>query len=852
MNLRGTTIGTAVLLLLGTISIAHAQSVNRGPYLQSGAPSSITVKWRTDVATDAVVRYGTNVSNLNLSAQSGSTDTNHEVVLNTLQDDTRYFYSIGNSAGALAGGDSSYTFVTSPLAGTSKPTRIWVIGDSGTADANAAAVRDAYASFTGARGTELWLMLGDNAYPDGTDSQYQSAVFNMYPEMLRQTVLWPTLGNHDGHTADSATQSGPYYDIFSLPKNGEAGGLASGTEAYYSFDYGNIHFISLESYETDRSPGGAMFTWLQNDVAATNKEWVIAIWHHPPYTKGSHDSDTEGRLIDMRTNALPILEFGGVDLVMTGHSHSYERSFLIDGHYGSSSTFDSSMQINAGSGREDDTGAYSKLAGAGTPHQGAVYAVAGSSGKTSGGPLNHPAMFVSVNSLGSIVVDVDASRMDVTFINQAGSVVDYFTMLKGPDTSPPALLSADALNDTSVSAVFSETLDTASAELTGNYSIDQGVNITAASLSVDNRTVILTTSQLQENVNYTLSVSNVEDVAGNVIAPNSQASFVLLPTPSVHVEDIAMQLGNNGPNWLRATAVVLVQDANGQAVSNATVSATWSGLTTESASGLTAGDGTVDFRSSKSNSSIVGEFIFTVSNVTASGFDYDAGANVESSDCIDTSGAGCGGSGGPPAPTGLSATADSSTITLDWTASSDPNVVTYGVYRSTSSGGAYSQLATVASPGYVDTQVTPDVPYYYVVTAIDNGEAESPFSNEASATVVSGGSVVLSVSDVSVSLQRTGRNWRGRATVSVVDDSGAAVADASVTADWVVELASGGDVALGTTVGQTSGDGTVLLTSAKYRANSGDIFRATVTDVSKGGAVYDPGPVAPSGMATVP
>jgi hypothetical protein len=46
-----------------------------------------------------------------------------------------------------------------------------------------------------------------------------------------------------------------------------------------------------------------MMTWLQNDLAATNKAWIIAFWHHPPYTKGSHNSDTETQLIEMRQNA---------------------------------------------------------------------------------------------------------------------------------------------------------------------------------------------------------------------------------------------------------------------------------------------------------------------------------------------------------------------------------------------------------------------------------------------------------------------------------------------------------------------------------------------------------------------
>ena len=75
-----------------------------------------------------------------------------------------------------------------------------------------------------------------------------------------------------------------------------------------------------------------MLTWLKEDLAGTTQEWKIAFWHHPPYTKGSHDSDSENALADMRQNLVPILERGGADLVLTGHSYSYERSVLLNGN----------------------------------------------------------------------------------------------------------------------------------------------------------------------------------------------------------------------------------------------------------------------------------------------------------------------------------------------------------------------------------------------------------------------------------------------------------------------------------------------------------------------------------------
>jgi hypothetical protein len=388
----------------------------------------VVVRWRTASARDAVVAYGPSPDQLGLIASSTENGTEHEVAITGLAPDTKYFYAFGDPASPLLGGDDDHFVVTHPPAGTDKATRIWVIGDSGTANSNAENVRDAYLGYTGSQATDLWLMLGDNAYNDGTDAEYQDAVFDMYPSLLRNAVVWPTLGNHDGHSASSADESGPYYDIFTLPTQGESGGVASGTEAYYAFDYGAIHFVCLDSYDSDRDTDGAMLTWLENDLAATSQPWVIAFWHHPPYTKGSHDSDGEGRLVDMRENALPIIESHGVDLVLSGHSHSYERSYYLNGHYDVSSTFnDSTMKVDGGDGREDGDGAYTRASGT---TEGAVYIVAGSSGKTSGGSLDHPAMFISLDELGSVVLDVQGTTMKANFIDDAGSIQDWFTIQK--------------------------------------------------------------------------------------------------------------------------------------------------------------------------------------------------------------------------------------------------------------------------------------------------------------------------------------------------------------------------------------------------------------------------------------
>jgi len=411
---------------------ASAAVVTRGPYLQQGTPTRIIVRWRTDVATNSRVSYGTSPGSLSSHRDDPASTTEHEVAVTGLAPNTKYYYSVGTTATVLAG-DASYFFRSGPTVGPPHPLRIWATGDFGTGGANAVAVRDAYESFTGNAYTNLWLMLGDNAYSNGTDSEYQTKVFDVYPTRLRQTVVWPTLGNHDAQSTPP-----PYYQIFTLPANGEVGGLPSGTEHYYSFDDANIHFVCLNSMTEDRSPSGAMLTWLDADLASTTQDWIVAFWHHPPYSRGTHTSDTESALEEMRQNALPILEARGVDLVLAGHSHDYERSYLLNGHYGSSATFDkATMALDPGSGRSDDTGAYNKPTLGPAPNEGAVYVVNGNAGQTCSGSgcgsLDHPAMYISFGQeAGSLVLDVNGKQLDAKYLRSDGAVRDYFTIVKGP------------------------------------------------------------------------------------------------------------------------------------------------------------------------------------------------------------------------------------------------------------------------------------------------------------------------------------------------------------------------------------------------------------------------------------
>jgi hypothetical protein len=417
---------------------AAAASIIRGPYLQVGTSSNIIVRWRTSTETDTLVRYGTTLASLNKGVTNYALEIDHEIQLTGLLPDTKYFYAIGVSTQLLAG-DAGYFFVTAPTPGVAKPTRIWAIGDFGTGFAAQHNVRNAYTNFTGTRHTDAWLFLGDNAYYTGLDSEYQSYVFNVYSNELRRMTVWPTVGNHETAFSSALSDNYDYYRIFTMPTAGEAGGVPSGTEHFYSYDYGSIHFVVLDSMTAIfREANGVMAQWLKADLADTTKDWVIVYFHHPPYTKGSHNSDIESDLVQMRANILPILEAGGADLVLSGHSHCYERSFLIDGFYGGSTTAAAANFLDHGDGKTNGTGAYLKPAGGLGANRGVVYIVDGSSGgQGGGGALNHPAMFYSTLTYGSLVIDIDGLRLDATFLNDSGTVDDTFTMVKGDYPGAP-------------------------------------------------------------------------------------------------------------------------------------------------------------------------------------------------------------------------------------------------------------------------------------------------------------------------------------------------------------------------------------------------------------------------------
>ncbi len=460
----GTIAAVTVIMSALTVASASAQTITRGPYLQMPGPDRMTVIFHTDLAlTSAEVDYGTTVALGTITPGTSSADLmggfKHVVELSSLTDFTKYFYAVGDSGTPLTIAGADYAFTTSPLPGTRQPIRIWTFGDSGYWPGNNGTEymdsRQAYYDHVGggdvnvaADATDVMMYLGDNAYGTGNDPTYQSVFFSP-PELaafLRRQPFLSAIGNHEGAALDSVTETGDYFGMFNFPTGNELGtnGVASGSESYYSFDYGNIHFIVLDTednIENITTTGAAMKTWLEDDLIATTADWIIAAWHRPPYSKGIfHDSDAEANEIAAREEFVPILEDYGVDLVISGHSHTYERTPLIDDHIGLSTTLEPFHILDGGNGNPLVDGSYRKASLQQAPHEGAVFIVTGAAADTRAfSPSSgHPVMNKKLVFVGTSVIEVDGDVLVGKYVNDVGTVMDTFQIDKGISAACPA------------------------------------------------------------------------------------------------------------------------------------------------------------------------------------------------------------------------------------------------------------------------------------------------------------------------------------------------------------------------------------------------------------------------------
>ncbi|MDX2088392.1 MAG: metallophosphoesterase family protein [Kofleriaceae bacterium] len=281
----------------------EASSIKRQPYLQQVTTSSAIVGWTTSQPAGARVEV-TKPTGEVVTASKGEEEatltrskSEHQMwsKLSGLEPDTLYCYT-------LFSGDQQITertgFRTAPTADSTKPIRFLAIGDSGGGGSDQYELREQMDTVP----FDMIIHMGDVAYDNGTLQQFDDNVFGVYGELFRNIPFYPVAGNHDHETQKGA----PFRAVFNLP----------GEETYFSYDYGRVHFAAIDT----ELPYGPQIEWLDKDLAASKAPWKIVYLHHPPYSSGDHGSD-----VPLRKALAPVVEKHGVQLVLAGHDHHYER-----------------------------------------------------------------------------------------------------------------------------------------------------------------------------------------------------------------------------------------------------------------------------------------------------------------------------------------------------------------------------------------------------------------------------------------------------------------------------------------------------------------------------------------------
>jgi 3',5'-cyclic AMP phosphodiesterase CpdA len=282
----------------------------RKPYVQGVTATSAVICWVGEEPAAGVVRYG-KMPGLGREQVDAVIDNRHAVTIAGLDPGSTYHYRVEGSGASWMTG----SFRTAP-SGEGSSFSFAVVGDSGSGGKGQLKV----ASLLRRLKPDLILHTGDVVYPAGEERHYVRRFFAPYEDIIKEVPIFPVLGNHDVRTGNGAA----FLENFHPPL-----GSPGSTKRYYSFDWGDTHFVALDS-ELYHGDGGGKAeqqkAFLERDLAATGRRWKVAFLHRSPYGSSRHGGD--GRI---REDLEPIFKGHGVDLVFAGHDHVYERTIPIKG-----------------------------------------------------------------------------------------------------------------------------------------------------------------------------------------------------------------------------------------------------------------------------------------------------------------------------------------------------------------------------------------------------------------------------------------------------------------------------------------------------------------------------------------
>jgi len=278
----------------------------RGPYIQSTTGESSRIAWWTNIPAASVVNYG--VSSLSQQISDPVLTQQHVMLIGTLTAGTTYKYQVvsGNATSTTS------TFTTAALPGSTFS--FAAVGDFGGGSSQETTIATNIAN----GGTQFVQTLGDNIYPEAADpnftttySDYDARFYTPYAAAMSKQTLWLVAGNHEYYGNEA------FWQHIWLPNN----------ERWYSYDWGDAHILVLDS-EQPYTPGTPQYQYVQNDLSANqSKAWRIVVVPRPPYSSLSNNSSS----VNVRTYLVPLFEQQHVQLVLTGNSHNYERTYPLLG-----------------------------------------------------------------------------------------------------------------------------------------------------------------------------------------------------------------------------------------------------------------------------------------------------------------------------------------------------------------------------------------------------------------------------------------------------------------------------------------------------------------------------------------
>ncbi len=367
-----------------------APGVEHGPAVALPSPEAMSITWESTTPVTGSVEFGPTSAYGSLVADA-SPRLGHELRLEGLAAATTWHYRILHD-GAPAGGD--HVFRTPVADRSAAPFRFAVVGDGGTGCAEEFTVLARVAAMA----PDFVLTTGDVAYGAGSATEVMNGFLIPFATLAESVPVFVTWGNHDVRTFSGR----PLADAIVLPTNDE-----EGTEYYASFNWGNLHGVSLDS-NRPYGPGSPQRVWLERDLAspaALSATWTIVFFHHPAYSSSDHGSTAE-----VDAELVPLFDAHGVDLVFNGHDHDYERTHpMLAGAPTSTS------------------GGPSYVDPAGT-----IYVVTGGGGKDLYPAGTSAFTAFSISAFHALEVDVTGASLAVTAVRDDGVVLDTFSITKSP------------------------------------------------------------------------------------------------------------------------------------------------------------------------------------------------------------------------------------------------------------------------------------------------------------------------------------------------------------------------------------------------------------------------------------